>query len=84
MSTGIRLKATDTIVFIGDSITDAEHHRQAYKPLGFGYVHFAGNLLRAQRPELSLNLVNTASAETRSSICSTGGSGIASLMAPMS
>lgn len=55
----IQLKARDTIVFIGDSITDAEHHRQAYRPLGFGYVHFAGNLLRARRPELNLNLVNT-------------------------
>jgi lysophospholipase L1-like esterase len=55
----IQLKARDTIVFIGDSITDAERHRQAYRPLGFGYVHFAGNLLRARRPELNLNLVNT-------------------------
>jgi lysophospholipase L1-like esterase len=59
MSTGIRLKATDTLVFIGDSITDAERHRQTYKPLGFGYVHFAGNFLWARHPELSLSIVNT-------------------------
>jgi lysophospholipase L1-like esterase len=59
MNTAIRLKATDTLVFIGDSITDAERHRQTYKPLGFGYVHFAGNLLWAKHPELSLSIVNT-------------------------
>ena len=59
MQAPIRLKARDTIVFIGDSITDAERHRQAYKPLGFGYVHFAGYFLRARRPELNLNIINT-------------------------
>lgn len=55
----MRLKASDTIVFIGDSITDAERHRQAYAPLGFGYVHFASNLLCARHPELNLSIVNT-------------------------
>ena len=59
MKSGIGLKTTDTIVFIGDSITDAERHRQAYRPLGFGYVHFVGNLLLARRPELNLSIVNT-------------------------
>ena len=59
MKPGIRLKAADTIVFIGDSITDAERHRQAYKPLGYGYVHFVGNLLWARRPELNLSIINT-------------------------
>jgi lysophospholipase L1-like esterase len=59
MKPGILLKASDTIVFIGDSITDAERHRQAYGPLGFGYVHFAGNFLWARRPELNLSIVNT-------------------------
>lgn len=59
MSTAIRLKATDTLVFIGDSITDAERHRQTYKPLGLGYVHFAGNLLWAKHAELNLSIVNT-------------------------
>ncbi len=59
MKSGMHLKTGDTIVFIGDSITDAERHRQAYKPLGFGYVNFAGNLLWARRPELSLSIVNS-------------------------
>jgi lysophospholipase L1-like esterase len=59
MKPAIRLKASDTIVFIGDSITDAQRHRQAYKPLGYGYVHFVGNSLWARHPELNLSIVNT-------------------------
>jgi lysophospholipase L1-like esterase len=59
MPSSIRLKDDDRILFIGDSITDAERHRQAYAPLGFGYVHFVGNLLSAKYPRLDLKLVNT-------------------------
>ncbi len=59
MQQAIRLRANDTIVFIGDSITAADRHRQAYSPLGFGYVHFAGNLLLARNPALNLKIVNT-------------------------
>ena len=55
----MQLEANDTIVFIGDSITAAERHRQAYRPLGFGYVHFAGNFLLARYPSLNLRIVNT-------------------------
>jgi lysophospholipase L1-like esterase len=59
MQQTIHLKANDTIVFIGDSITAADRHRQAYSPLGYGYVHFAGNLLLARNPALDLKIVNT-------------------------
>jgi acyl-CoA thioesterase-1 len=59
MHGAIRLKANDKIVFIGDSITAAERHRQAYGPLGFGYVHFAGNFLLARHPQLDLRIINT-------------------------
>jgi acyl-CoA thioesterase-1 len=59
MRQAIRLKANDAVVFIGDSITAADRHRRAYGPLGFGYVHFAGNLLLARNPALSLKIVNT-------------------------
>ena len=58
MPSGIQLKSNDTILFIGDSITDAERHRRGYAPLGFGYVHFAGNLLLAKYPALDLRLIN--------------------------
>ena len=59
MQRTIRLESNDTIVFIGDSITAAERHRQVYRPLGFGYVHFAGNFLLARHPALNLRIINT-------------------------
>ena len=58
MAAGIALKTNDTVVFIGDSITDAERHRRTYEPLGFGYVHFVGHLLLAGYPQLNLKLIN--------------------------
>ena len=33
------LNPGQTILFIGDSITDADRNLRAYKPFGFGYVH---------------------------------------------
>jgi lysophospholipase L1-like esterase len=59
MTAAVELKANDKILFIGDSITDAERHRRAYEPLGCGYVHFVGYTLQARYPELNLQLVNT-------------------------
>jgi lysophospholipase L1-like esterase len=47
------------MVFIGDSITDADRRRQAYSPLGFGYVHFVTNWLLAKYPACDLKIVNT-------------------------
>ena len=58
MAAEIRLKTNDTVVFIGDSITDADRHRRAYEPLGFGYVHFTGHMLLARYPHLDLKLIN--------------------------
>ncbi|MCX5635095.1 MAG: hypothetical protein NTW55_04555 [Planctomycetota bacterium] len=43
MKSKIALKPNQTIVFIGDSITDAERMSAAYKPFGAGYVHFTEN-----------------------------------------
>ncbi len=59
MDRAIELKANQTIVFIGDSITDADREQIAYKPLGFGYVHFVSNWLLAKYPHLNLNIINT-------------------------
>ena len=58
MTQAIQLHANDTIVFIGDSITDADRHHPAYAPLGCGYVHFVGHTLMAKYPPLNLNIVN--------------------------
>lgn len=65
MQRKIVLKPGQTIVFIGDSITDMGRSQMAYSPLGAGYVHFAGNLLLAKYPQFNLNIINTGiSADT--------------------
>jgi acyl-CoA thioesterase I len=55
----IQLEAGNRIVFIGDSITDADRDECTYGPLGRGYVHFVGNALLAKYPDLNLDIVNT-------------------------
>jgi lysophospholipase L1-like esterase len=59
MRSGIDLRPGRTIVFIGDSITDAGRLDPPYKPFGYGYVHFAANMLLAKYPDFGLNIVNT-------------------------
>jgi len=59
MKSKIELKPNQTIVFIGDSITDAERMTAAYKPFGAGYVHFTANALLAKYPRLNLNIINS-------------------------
>jgi len=59
MQTMIELKQNDTIVFIGDSITDADRFERTYRPFGNGYVHFAANYLLAKYPEYNLRIINT-------------------------
>ncbi len=49
--------AGQTIVFMGDSITDAGRRGEA-KPYGNGYVGMARNLLIARYPEFDLRFVN--------------------------
>lgn len=58
------LKNNETIVFAGDSVTDA-NKTSTYglealgQCLGDGYVHFVHDLLAAEYPELNLRLVNS-------------------------
>ena len=59
MADKIEIKHNDTIVFIGDSITDAGRLERAYQPYGYGYVHFAANQLLAKYPDYNLNIINT-------------------------
>lgn len=58
MQPKIELKHNQTIVFIGDSITDADRDRSAYRPFGFGYVHFVAYTLLAKYPELNISIIN--------------------------
>jgi lysophospholipase L1-like esterase len=58
MQSKIELKPNQTIVFIGDSITDADRNQPAYRPFGFGYVHFIANTLLAQYPQMNISIIN--------------------------
>ena len=58
MPNKIDLKPDQTLLFIGDSITDADRNRQCYKPFGFGYVHFVANTLLAKYPTYNLKIIN--------------------------
>ena len=55
----IELKSEQTILFIGDSITDAGRLEAAYRPFGYGYVHFVAYRLLARYPEYNLDIINT-------------------------
>jgi lysophospholipase L1-like esterase len=55
----IQLNQSQNIVFIGDSITDADRREPAIGPLGWGYVHFIANILMAKNPEKNFNIINT-------------------------
>lgn len=55
----IKLKSNSSIVFIGDSITDAGRLDAAYKPFGYGYVHFVAYSLLAKYTEYNLSIINT-------------------------
>lgn len=59
MQTRIELKPNSSIVFIGDSITDAGRVEGAYRPFGYGYVHFVAYRLLAKYPEYNLGIINT-------------------------
>jgi lysophospholipase L1-like esterase len=59
MRTKIELRPNLSIVFIGDSITDAGGLEAAYRPFGYGYVHFVVYRLLARYPEYKLNIINT-------------------------
>ena len=58
MADRIELAADETILFIGDSITDAGRREVGVDGLGQGYVFFAGNLLLARHRRLNLNIIN--------------------------
>ena len=59
MQTKLELKQNSSIVFIGDSITDAGRLDAAYRPFGYGYVHFVAYRFLAKYPEYNLNIINT-------------------------
>ena len=59
MSDRIEINSNQTILFIGDSITDTDRLEPAYRPFGYGYVHFVAYRLLAKYPEYNLSIINT-------------------------
>jgi hypothetical protein len=62
MTSDVQLRTGSSIVFIGDSITDADRDLPAYQPFGYGYVHFVANMLLARYPQLNMAIINTGMA----------------------
>lgn len=54
----MELKKEATILFIGDSITDANRRREDPTDLGYGYLLLVAAALLERYPELNLSLVN--------------------------
>jgi len=59
MQNKIELKPNLSIIFTGDSITDAGRLEPAYRPFGYGYVHFVAYRLMAKYPEYNISVINT-------------------------
>jgi lysophospholipase L1-like esterase len=59
MQNKIELKPNHKVLFIGDSITDADRNSPACAPFGFGYVNFVANFLLGKYPTYNLVLLNT-------------------------
>lgn len=55
-----------TILFQGDSITDAGRSREDDEELGRGYPHFVANMLAAKRPQLNFRFLNRGISGNRS------------------
>jgi len=52
------LQSGQTILFIGDSITDCGRRDNAHRPLGCGYVRFFADLLTIREPEKQVAILN--------------------------
>ena len=53
-----KLKDGDTLVFIGDSITDCGRREDRGKPYGFGYVRMFVDMLIAREPRKHVTVIN--------------------------
>ena len=60
------LKKNETILFMGDSITDCEREYENISSMGFGYPIIIASILGAKYPELNLNFINKGISGNRS------------------
>jgi acyl-CoA thioesterase I len=54
----ISLPSSATVLFQGDSITDADRLANPDSPLGNGYVRMAADLVRSARPDSDITFIN--------------------------
>lgn len=52
------LQDRQTVLFIGDSITDCDRRIPMHSPLGWGYVRLFSDLLRIREPEKRVEIIN--------------------------
>lgn len=52
------LKSGQTVVFIGDSITEADRRLPQFSPLGVGFVRFFSDLIQIRDPEKKISFIN--------------------------
>ena len=69
------LQDDETVLFIGDSITDAGRRADTGRRLGSGYVAQVADLLAVLYPERRISITTRASAEIAWLTCRSGGSG---------
>jgi len=53
-----KLKTGETILFIGDSITDCDRRDDRYRPLGWGYVRMMNDMLTIREPQKKITVLN--------------------------
>ncbi len=54
----MKMQPGETLLFVGDSLTDCGRRDPAYAPYGFGYVHFFRSLLLHRHPEWRVGVLN--------------------------
>ena len=59
MADRIELEQNQTILFTGDSITDAGRRQVGVDPLGEGYVSVVAGVINTKYPHLNLKIINT-------------------------
>ena len=59
MADNIELGNNQTILFTGDSITDAGRRQVGARALGEGYVSVVADVINAKYPQLNLKMINT-------------------------
>jgi lysophospholipase L1-like esterase len=53
-----KIKNGETILFIGDSITDCDRRDDRHRPLGWGYVRMVADMLTIREPQKKITVIN--------------------------